>query len=383
MLIKRILLIIVCWFIFLSCNSSSGQKNTDLEVKVAFPNLTFTRPVDLTYPDDGTNRLFVVEQQGRIYSFENDSKASEKQLFLDIRERVDDRGNEEGLLGLAFHPGYKDNGYFFIDFTATNPDRTVIARYKVDPSNSNQALKSSEFIILEVEQPYSNHNGGQIIFGPDNYLYISLGDGGSAGDPHNNGQDPSTLLGSILRINIDKAENRLNYSIPKDNPFTGNTQGFREEIYAYGLRNPWRMSFDSETGLLWTGDVGQNKYEEIDIIRKGNNYGWNIMEGLHCYRADNCDSSGLTMPIWEYSHDLGQSITGGYVYRGDKFQELKGKYIYADYISGKIWALDYNQNDRPTNLILLESNLNWAAFGIDQNENLFICAFDGKIYGFK
>jgi len=383
MLIKRILLIIVCWFIFLSCNSSSGQKNTDLEVKVAFPNLTFTRPVDLTYADDGTNRLFVVEQQGRIYSFENDSKASEKQLFLDIRERVDDRGNEEGLLGLAFHPDYKDNGYFFIDYTATNPDRTVIARYKVDPSNSNQALKSSEFIILEVEQPYSNHNGGQIIFGPDNYLYISLGDGGSAGDPHNNGQDPSTLLGSILRINIDKAENRLNYSIPKDNPFAGNTQGFREEIYAYGLRNPWRMSFDSETGLLWTGDVGQNKYEEIDIIRKGNNYGWNIMEGLHCYRADNCDSSGLTMPIWEYSHDLGQSITGGYVYRGDKFQELKGKYIYADYVSGKIWALDYNQNDRPTNLLLLESNLNWAAFGIDQNENLFICAFDGKIYGFK
>lgn len=383
MLIKRILSIVVCWFIFLSCNSSSGQKNTDLEVKVAFPNLTFTRPVDLTYPDDDTNRLFVVEQQGRIYSFENDSKASEKQLFLDIRERVDDRGNEEGLLGLAFHPDYKDNGYFFINYTATNPDRTVIARYKVDPSNSNRALKSSEFIILEVEQPYSNHNGGQIIFGPDNYLYISLGDGGSAGDPQNNGQDPSTLLGAILRINIDKAENGLNYSIPGDNPFAGNTQGFREEIYAYGLRNPWRMSFDSETGLLWTGDVGQNKYEEIDIIRKGNNYGWNIMEGLHCYRADDCDSSGLTMPIWEYSHDLGQSITGGYVYRGNKFQELKGKYIYADYVSGKIWALDYNQNDRPTNLLLLESNLNWAAFGIDQNENLFICAFDGQIYGFK
>ncbi len=357
--------------------------HAQIELEVAFANLSFSRPVELQHPGDGSNRLFIVEQQGVIYRIENNRDTSTKTLFLDIQDRVDDAGNEEGLLGLAFHPDYKNNGYFYVDYTASNPDRTVIARYSISDSDSNRADKSSEFVILEVDQPYSNHNAGKILFGADGYLYITLGDGGSGGDPQGNGQNLNTLLGSILRIDVDTRQGNLNYAIPPDNPFVGNLRGFREEIYAYGLRNPWRVSFDPQTGWLWCGDVGQNNYEEIDIIKKGNNYGWNIMEGFHCYNASSCDTTGLTMPIWEYDHSVGQSITGGHVYRGFSVPELTGNYIYADYVSGRVWALQYDGESEQVNTLLKDTNLFIVSFGVDQNRELYICAFDGKIYRFK
>ncbi len=364
--------------------------SAQIELKNAFPNLTFTRPVDLQHPSDGANRLFVVEQRGVITVIQNDSNATQKKTFLDIQDRVDDGGNEEGLLGLAFHPDYEINGYFYVNYTASGPNRTVVSRFSVSAQNPDSADENSEYEIISFSQPNSNHNGGQVAFGPSNgFLYIAVGDGGSFGDPDCNAQNLQTLLGSILRVDVDTTMGNQHYGIPPDNPFAGNIQGYREEIYAYGLRNPWRMSFDPVTGWLWAGDVGQNDYEEIDIIKKGENYGWSIFEGFHCYNSpwpcqtEPCDTMGITLPIWEYSHSLGISVTGGYVYRGPSVPELEGKYIYADYGSGRIWSLEYDGVNPPNNSLLIDTNLFLSSFGVDQNNELYICAFDGKIYRFK
>jgi glucose/arabinose dehydrogenase len=290
-------------------------------------------------------------------------------------------GNEEGLLGLAFHPQFAINRFFYLDYTTANPRRTVIARFPVTANNPDQGDKGSEQVLLEVSQPYENHNGGQLAFGPDGYLYIAMGDGGGAGDPHGNGQNRSSLLGKILRINVDTTTGNLNYGIPSDNPFVSNTLGYREEIYVYGLRNPWRFSFDPATGWLWTGDVGQNRVEEIDIIEKGKNYGWNIVEGNLCYSPmQNCNQNGLEPPVWTYDHVQGGSITGGFVYRGLELAELIGYYVYGDFISGRIWALRYDGVSDPVNTELLDTGLNIASFGIDEKNEVLICAFDGKIY---
>lgn len=353
-----------------------------VELAVAFSNLSFTRPVDFQAPDDDGNLLFVLEQAGVIRVFENQPDVTEAEVFLDIRSKVRDSGNEEGLLGLAFHPNYSENGTFFVDYTASNPRRTVVARYQVDPSNPLRARVDSEEIILEVEQPYGNHNAGQIVFGPDGYLYVTMGDGGSGGDPQNNGQDRSTLLGSILRIDVDASENGLGYAIPPDNPFAGNTDGYREEIYAYGLRNPWRISFDPQTDRLWAADVGQNAYEEIDVIEKGGNYGWNVMEGFHCFKpASGCDTEGLIEPVVEYDHGAGRSVTGGFVYRGGNVPALSGKYVYADYVSGRIWTLDAGGPSADATE-LFDTNLSISSFGVDREGELYLLAFDGNIYWF-
>jgi glucose/arabinose dehydrogenase len=346
----------------------------------AFPNLSFTRPVDLQHAGDNSDRLFVLEQRGVISVFQNDSTTAEKTEFLNIEQKVDDSGNEEGLLGLAFHPDFESNGFFYVNYTAASPNRTVISRFKISASNPNQADPASEQVVLEFEQPFSNHNGGQISFGPDGFLYIAVGDGGSGGDPQGHGQNRKTLLGSILRINVDQQQGSLNYAIPADNPFAGNSQGFREEIYAYGLRNPWRFSFDSETNELWTGDVGQNAYEEVDIIKKGGNYGWNTMEGFHCFRpSSDCQMDGLELPVWEYGRSEGVSITGGFVYRGTVLRQLVGLYIYADFASGRIWSLDISDPESPKNTELLRAS-SVSSFGVDQNQELYICSFDNKIY---
>jgi hypothetical protein len=243
--------------------------NGPIILQEAFPNLSFSRPVDFQHAGDGTDRIFIVEQRGEISVFQNDTEVEDKTLFLNIESKVNDQGNEEGLLGLAFHPDYENNGFFFVNYTAASPRRTVISRFQVSATDPNRADESSELVILEFNQPYTNHNGGQLSFGPDGYLYIASGDGGSGGDPLNHGQRPETLLGAILRIDINKQEGGGNYAIPVDNPFVNNEEGFKEEIYAYGLRNPWRFSFDPQTNTLWTGDVGQNRAEEIDIILKG------------------------------------------------------------------------------------------------------------------
>ncbi|MDZ7771549.1 MAG: PQQ-dependent sugar dehydrogenase [Balneolaceae bacterium] len=362
-------------------NPPPGEFDPDAYVlENAFPGLSFNRPVLLTDAGDGSGRLFVVEQRGTIRVFENDPGTSSSRLFLDLRGKVDDSGGEEGLLGLAFHPDYTSNGYFYVNYTAASPARSVNSRFTVS-SDPDVANPSSELEILSYAQPFSNHNGGQLTFGPDGLLYIALGDGGSGGDPRGNGQDRTTLLGSILRIDVDGAEEGRNYAIASRNPFVGNEQGYREEIYAWGLRNPWRFSFDAETGRLIAGDVGQSRYEEIDLIESGGNYGWNIMEGNHCYGSQNCDQAGLTPPIWEYAHNGGNgSVTGGYVYRGEDLPALEGYYIYADFISGRIWALDLSDSDNPENHLLIDSDLNISSFGVDADNELYICAFDGSIY---
>lgn len=375
--------VILIFSLFAFC-SDSTREDADTQgyrTVVAFPELSFTRPVDLQTPSDGSNRLFVVEQAGVINVFPNSAGTTSKKTFLDIRSKVDDGGNEEGLLGLAFHPEYASNGYFYVNYTATRPNRTVISRFKVSSSNPDEADPTSEVVLLTFEQPYSNHNGGQVSFGPDGYLYIAAGDGGSGGDPHGNGQKLSTLLGKILRIDVNNTSAGRQYSIPADNPFAGNKQGYREEIYAYGLRNPWRFSFDPATGTLWTGDVGQNAWEEIDIIEKGGNYGWNTMEGNHCFDPKSgCKRDGLKLPIHEYDRNEGISVTGGFVYRGPSLKALTGKYVYADYATRRIWALDASNRSRPANSLLLEANFNISSFGVDKDQELYLCGFDGKIH---
>lgn len=388
-MLRKLTAVLTVTLVFLSastCAQSPMQADVGegkLEISVAYPNLSFTRPVDFQAPPDNTNNVFVVEQAGVVRVFENRSDVGEAAVFLDIRDRVRDAGNEEGLLGLAFHPDFAENGFFFVDYTAADPRRTVIARYQVDPSNPLRALKDSEEVILEVRQPYGNHNAGQIVFGPDRYLFITLGDGGSGGDPQENGEDPTTLLGSILRIDVDAAAGDRPYAIPSDNPFVNSSEGYREEIYAYGLRNPWRISFDPETGRLWAGDVGQNKYEEIDIIEKGRNYGWDVMEGFHCFEpSTGCDRESLTEPVVEYDHSQGNTVTGGFVYRGEDVPQLSGKYVYADYVSGRIWMLDAEQPESGATE-LLDTNLNISSFGVDRRGELYLLAFDGKIYQFE
>ena len=349
-------------------NYASATVDSRLQLEEPFPNLTFSRPVDFQVAGDGSGRIFVVEQAGRIKVFNNRSDIGSADTFLDITSRVNDAGYEEGLLGLAFHPRYSTNGYFFVNYTTSSS--TVVARYSVDPNAPDRALPGSESVILRVARPHHNHNGGQIVFGSDGYLYIALGDG----DERENGQNRSTLLGSILRIDVDGGSP---YAIPPDNPFVGNTQGYREEIYAYGLRNPWRISFGS--GSLWAADVGETSYEEVNIVEKGGNYGWDIMEGRHCYEpAMGCNPTGLTLPVWEYPTFPAGAIIGGYVYYGSLAPPLSGRYIFADFGTGEIWALE--QGDKAWTA--LETNLSISSFGVDAKQELYVLDLGGSIYRF-
>jgi quinoprotein glucose dehydrogenase len=328
----------------------------------AFPKLKPRRPVCMTHAGDGSNRLFIVSEHGQVLVTPSDQMATELKTFLDIEPQVDyeDKENEEGLLGLAFHPKYKENGQFFLYYTSKQPPHTsVISRFRVSQTDPNQADPASEEVLLTIKQPYWNHNGGNLAFGPDGYLYVGLGDGGAANDPHGNGQNLNTLLGSILRIDIDRKDPGRAYAIPGDNPFVGRRDA-APEIYAYGLRNVWGMAFDRQTGLLWVGEVGQNIWEEIDIIVKGGNYGWNVRESMHPFSVNNAKpgpgrtpaqqnkpealNAAMIDPIWEYHHDSdGKSITGGEVYRGKRVPALVGYYVYADYVTGKMWGLKYDE----------------------------------------
>ncbi|MER3523568.1 MAG: glucose sorbosone dehydrogenase [Ignavibacteria bacterium] len=346
----------------------------------AFPNLpAFNSPVELVNAGDGTNRLFVAQQRGIIYVINNSPTVGTRKVFLDIADRVSQSGSETGLLGLAFHPQYATNGYFYVNYTGGTSLTTYIARYRVSATNPDSAVKQSELVLLTIAQPYSNHNGGKIAFGPDGYLSIGTGDGGSANDPGNRAQNRSVLLGKVLRINVDSTEGSLNYAIPPTNPFYRNPNGWREEIYAYGLRNPWRFSFDASTGRLWLGDVGQDAREEIDIIMSGGNYGWRLMEGFICNPTVNpqcLDTAGLQRPVWDYPNagpDI--SITGGYVYRGSAVPSLAGKYIYADFGSGKTWALTYDGIHPPTNQLLTDEAFLISSFGVDEQNELYLLEY--------
>jgi len=367
----------------LLCLAASSSSQAQILLENAFPGLSFARPVDLQFADDASNRLFVVEQNnGVVRVFENDPAATSSSVYLSVADRFSPGGNEEGLLGLAFHPDFESNSQVFVYYSAANPRRSVVERFTADSSSQAQIDNGTGEVILEVAQPYSNHNGGQIRFGPDGYLYIALGDGGDAGDPQGNGQNPKTLLGSILRIDVDAPDGGNNYGIPSDNPFADDTTGIRKEIFAYGLRNPWRFSFDA-AGNLWVGDVGQGRIEEVDIVTNGGNYGWRTMEGTSCYNpATGCDETGLIPPVHEYTHSLGQAITGGFVYRGSRVPDLIGNYIFGDYGSGRIWRLPFDGQEVGAAVELMDTSLGIAAFGEDANGELYICAFDGRLYHF-
>lgn len=335
------------------------------------------RPIVLTHAGDGSNRIFLATQRGVIHVFPNDPKVTESKVFLDIEKLVlyrDDQ-NEQGLLGLAFHPDFQKNGEFFVFYSIGKAKLTnVLSRFRVSKDDPNRADPNSEEELFRIERPFWNHDGGTIAFGPDGFLYVAIGDGGAANDPFNNGQNLKTLLGSIMRIDVDRKENGMNYAIPKDNPFVGQKNA-RPEIWAYGFRNIWRMAFDKKTGTLWGSDVGQNLYEEIDLIKKGGNYGWKLREGLHPFSDKGVDvRKDLIDPIWEYHHDVGKSITGGYVYRGKELPELAGAYIYGDYVTGLIWALTYdNEKGRVVANRLVEKQANpILSFGEDENGEIYM-----------
>lgn len=361
-------------------------------LSIAFPDLKWTgwepitdtgrpnqlRPILLTHAGDGSNRIFVPTQQGVIHTFPNDQAAKETTVFLDLRDRVkyDDKTNEEGFLGLAFHPKYKENGEFFVFYTPRDGKKlaNVVSRFRVSKTDPDKGDPASEEILIRYEKPFWNHDGGTICFGPDGYLYIFHGDGGAGNDLYDNGQSLGTLLGKVLRIDVNAKADGKNYAIPKDNPFVG-TKDARPEIWAYGLRNVWRMGFDRKTGQLWAADVGQNLYEEINLIRKGGNYGWNRREGLHPFGARGSGPrADLIDPIWEYHHDVGKSITGGTVYRGSRVPELDGYYIYGDYVAGKVWGLKYDQEKGRVveNRPIKGPNLPVYSFGEDEKGEMYM-----------
>ena len=340
-----------------------------------------TKPVGLVHAGDGSGRLFIVEQFGTIRVWQKGSLRS--QPFLDLEDKVI-TGGEMGLLGLAFHPHFKENGRLFVNYNSKEGGKegslnTVIAEFRIGP-DPTQTDPTSERTILEISQPYSNHKGGHLAFGPDGMLYIGMGDGGAGNDPHNHGQSTSTLLGKMLRIDVDKPEGGKAYGIPPDNPFVEQPKT-RSEIWAYGLRNPWRYSFDALTGLLYAGDVGQNHREEIDVVRKGRNYGWRIMEGTICTPGVNpeCEKSGLELPIVDYPRSEGTVVIGGYVYRGKAVSGLCGVYVYGDYGSGRIFGLRYDGRSVTAKQTLLETRRPITSFGEDEQRELYVVDHKGEV----
>lgn len=389
--------------VLISCTFGNNQKNEKkdgaVENKISY-SVTLKQiaeglegPVGMDAPDDASGRLFIIEQPGFIRIIKNGQLLSTP--FLDVTSKLDKLGSfysEKGLLGLAFHPQYKTNGKFYIYYSAPPQKRgmdntSVIAEYTV--SSNPDVANTNGKVVLQIDEPESNHNGGQLCFGPDGYLYIGVGDGGGAGDKHGttgNGQNLNTLLGKILRIDVNTESG---YKIPSDNPFVGKDGS--DEIFAYGLRNPWRFSFDRRNGTLFCGDVGQNNYEEVDIIEKGKNYGWRIMEGKHCYDpSKGCNMTGLAMPIDEYDHSLGKSVIGGYVYHGTSYPDMQGKYIFGDW-TGKIFMLLQPSStgtwERRAITINHSGDFYINSFGEGQNGELYALGQDavgprkaGKVY---
>jgi len=379
-----------------------------LDLAIAFPNLKFNRPLWMEEVPDGSKRVIVIEQDGRVFIFPCDRSARDRKTFLDITPRKPHVQNEEGLLAFAFHPQFKNNGLLYLYYIQQAPKRSVLSEVHVSKTDPDQADLSTERILLEVPQPYWNHKGGTLIFGPDGYLYLSIGDGGDANDPHNVGQSGHFLLAKILRLDVNSRTGNLPYGIPKDNPFVAaendgkpnadpfdtRPEGVRPEIWAYGLRNVWRMSFDRETGELWAADVGQDKWEEVDLITKGGNYGWSVREGFHDFKKTKVQGKPLD-PVIEYphktdlcaeckfpDHSIGMSITGGYVYRGKKIPSLRGVYVYGDYAMGTIWGFRCEKGQVTAHGTLINGNpsRNPASFAEDREGELYVLCFDGNIY---
>lgn len=375
---------------------SSPQAEAQLSYEIAFSSLAFTQPVAIEHAPDGNDWLYVVEQPGQIMVFENDPQVTSMSTFLDIRARVSNANWEEGLLGLAFHPEYEENGYFFVYYSAAGPRRSVLSRFERSADDPMAADPDSELILLQFNQPAGNHNGGDLTFGADGYLYVSSGDGGFGSA--SNAQNTGNVLGTILRLDVDGGGEppdcggpQANYTVP-DNLLADGPGGVCDEIYAYGLRNPWRISFDSETGMFWVGDVGAATWEEVNIVNDGDNLAWPVMEGNACFSnvpgAPPCNDPSFIGPIWVYGFAGSQSITGGFVYRGERAPELYGRYVYADFISGQIWALDYTGLGPAKNEQLFNSPLRISTFGLDMHGHLYFAhrpegPGGGRIYTFR
>jgi glucose/arabinose dehydrogenase len=360
------------------CGSSSSASNSPLPKLSLTPLASgLSSPLGLEQANDGSGRLFVVEQGGTVRIIQNGSVLP--QPFLDISSKVI-TGGEMGLLGVTFHPNFQQSGKLYVNYVRSSSGQiqSVIAEYQLLASNPNQADPASERILLIVNQVgnFNNHKAGQLAFGPDGFLYFGLGDGGSEGDPFGNGQNTQTLLGKIMRIDVNSTSPGLQYRVPPDNPFVGG--GGLPEIWAFGFRNPWRFSFDHATGRQFVGDVGQDSFEEVDIVQKGGNYGWNIMEGFHCFNPPSgCNMSGLTLPIAEYSHSEGNAIIGGFVYHGTAIPSLQGAYIFGDLGTGKIWSLTETSPNMFTRTLLATTGKFTSSLGQDQSGELYLVDYNG------
>ena len=380
---------LVVFCLTLGCQISGNAqetKDTFVGLERVFPQLRFHRPVFLTGAGDGTGRIFVTEQAGLIHVFSpnkdpENNPVTKTKVFLDIRDRISRVGNEEGLIGLAFHPDYKNNGEFFVHYSSSVKDMTgIISRFRISENDPDKANPDSEEQILEQSQPYRNHNGGTIAFGKDGYLYASLGDGGKANDPHDHGQNLNSWLGSIIRIDIDHQDEGKAYAVPKDNPFVDRPDAL-PELWAIGLRNVWRFSFDRETDELWAGDVGQDRFDEVSIIKRGGNYGWNRYEAKSDFKKDAVMATREhDEPVTFYGREWGLSITGGNVYRGKRYPSLVGAYFYGDYVSGNLWRVSKNSEGQYENELVRRTGRSIASFGEDDEGELYLLSFDGGIY---
>jgi glucose/arabinose dehydrogenase len=374
------LLLLLTLILFLPSCGGSGSVNPPPPgpVTIALSPVVsgLSSPLDLEIPDDTNGRLFVVEQGGTIRIIKSGSLLSAP--FLDISTKVVFNG-EMGLLGVAFHPNFAADPRFYVNYVrdVSGQKQTVISEYQVQAGNPDLADPASERILLTVNQPFGNHKGGQLAFGPDGFLYIGLGDGGGEGDPLGNGQKLNTLLGKMLRIDVDHTDSGRQYAIPPDNPFVGG--GGLPEIWAYGFRNPWRFSFDRSSNRLFVGDVGQDNYEEVDIGQKGGNFGWNIMEGAHCFNPPSgCAMTGLILPIIEYAHPEGETVIGGFVYRGSALPALAGSYVFGDFIGGQIWSAAESSGTW-NRTILLSTSRSISSFGEDAAGELYLVDYTGSV----
>lgn len=379
----RCLLTVFLFAELAGCGRSHGRppdppSGAGVVLHSAFGPLTFDQPVALLQSPSDDARWFVVEKGGTVWSLSETDPVTSASVFIDLSDRVESNSLEAGLLGMAFHPSFPTNGEVFLSYTHRGNGGPLVSRISIftSPDGGGTLDPATEAILLSIDQPYPNHNGGNLAFGPDGYLYAGFGDGGAGGDPMGNGQDTGTLLGALLRIDIDQG---TPYAVPPDNPFADG--GGRPEIYAWGFRNPWRFSFDRGTGELWAGDVGQDSWEEIDKVHPGENYGWNVKEGTHCFSTDPCNLPGLTDPIAEYGRDDGGSVTGGFVYRGTLLPFLSGVYVFGDFISGKILGLSSVGNGAPEVRSLIDSGLSIASFGEGRDGELYVLDFtSGAVY---
>lgn len=363
------------------------QTIPDVQLSPLFGGEVFRRPVQAVVAPGDDATVYIIEQPGRLIAVDRTKTEAEPRTFLDIRKQVHDKHNEEGLLSLAFHPAYEENGRLYVYYSAkksaSKPRRGVLSEYTV-AEDRRTVDAESERVLLEVEQPWGNHNGSTVLFGPDGMLYVSYGDGGAANDPYGAGQDLSNLLGTVIRIDIDRKDEGLEYAVPKDNPFV-DVEGARPEIWAYGLRNVWRMSFDRETGDLWGGDVGQNAWEEIDIITRGGNYGWNPREAFvpfAQYRGEPDPDAVYLDPVVAYPREDGISVTGGSVYRGDAHPSIDGVYFYADYATGRIWGLRWDGSKVIENReVFHRPGYYISSFGEAADGTIFVCIFQNTFTG--